>query len=202
MVTIAAEALEPVGAGLERWAAIAARIASWAQAGQIDLRYGVVPLPLTELLPHARHAWAVQLGWMPRIETTRAVAAALGPPLAPEPWQVSGDAEVDTLLAAELMRSQAWGAAWARRDRRGFARAVGTVVDTAHALVRASAAWPASERPQRWAAAREQLPATPGLGGTERMLVRVALAWAWLAAAPVGLDRGPGRGRPVDAGPA
>ena len=184
MVTIAAEALEPLGASPERWAAIAARIASWAQAGQIELRDAVVLLPFTELLPHARQACAALPGWMPRIETTRTLAAALGPAVAPEAGQVSLDADVDALLGAELMRSQAWGAAWARRDARGFARAVGMVVDTAHALVRASAAWPASERPQRWAAAREQLPTAPGPGGAERMLARVALEWACLAGVP------------------
>ena len=184
MVTIAAEALELLGASPDRWAAIAARIASWAQAGRIELRDAVVLLPFTELLPLARQACAAQPGWMPRIETTRTLTAALGPPRVPEAGQVSLDVDVDALLAAELMRSQAWGAVWARRDPRGFARAVGLVVDTAQALVRASAAWPASERPQRWAAAREQLPTASGPGSTERMLARVALEWACLAAPP------------------
>ena len=184
MVTIAREALETAGNSPERWAAIAARAAAWAQAAPLELRDAVVLLPFTELLPHARAAFMAQPGWMPRIETTRTLAAGLGPAPPTEAGQVSLNADVDALVAAELLRGQPWGAAWARRDARSFAHAVSMVVESAHALVRASAAWPAAERPARWAAARELLPMAPGPGGTERMLARVALEWGSLAGPP------------------
>ena len=184
MVTIAHEAFDTAGASPERWAAIAARAAVWAQAAGLELRDAVVLLPFTELLPHARAAFMTHAGWMPRIETTRTLAAGLGPAPPVEAGQVSLDAAVDALVATELLRGQPWGAAWARRDARSFARAVAMVVESAHALVRASAAWPAAERSQRWATARELLPIAPGPGGTERMLARVALEWACLAAPP------------------
>ena len=184
MLTIAGDALDTGGASPERWASIAAHVVAWARAKQVELRDAVVLLPFTELLPHARAAFLGLPGWMPRIETTRTLAAALGPVLPAEAGQVSLDPDVDALLAAKIMRGQPWGAAWARRDARGFAHAVSSVVETAHALVRASAAWPAAERPQRWANARALLPTAPGPGGTERLLARVALEWACLAAAP------------------
>jgi ATP-dependent helicase/nuclease subunit B len=184
MVTIVREALETGGASPERWAGIAARAAAWAQAAPLELRDAVVLLPFIELLPHAREAFMARRGWMPRIETTRTLAAALGPAPPNEAGQVSLDADVDALVATEMLRGQPWGAAWARRDARSFARAVAMVVESAHALVRASAAWPAGERAQRWAAARELLKVTAGPGGTERMLARVALEWACLASPP------------------
>ncbi len=148
------------------------------------MRDAVVLLPFTELLPHARAAFMAQPGWMPRIETTRTLAASLGPAPPNEAGQVNLDADVDALVATELLRGQPWGAAWARRDARSFARAVAMVVESAHALVRASAAWPSGERAQRWAAARELMLIAPGPGGTERMLARVALEWACLANPP------------------
>ena len=184
MATIALEALQATGSSPGRWAAIAAQAAGWARAAGLELRDAVVLLPFTELLPHGRAAFMAQPGWMPRIETTRTWVAGLGPVPPNEAGQVSLDVDVDTLVANELLRGQPWGAAWARRDARSFARAVALVVESAHAFVRACAAWPAAERPQRWGAARELLPMAPGPGGTERMLARVALEWACLAGPP------------------
>jgi len=165
MVTIAHKAFDTAGASPERWAAIAARAAVWAQAAGLELRDAVVLLPFTELLPHARAAFMKHAGWMPRIETTRTLAAGLGPAPPVEAGQVSLDAAVDALVATELLRGQPWGAAWARRDARSFARAVAMVVESAHALVRASAAScfrlrPAPVAPSAcWPASRSNGPA-------------------------------------------
>ena len=184
MATIAREALENSGTGSQCWAEIAGRTLVWARAAQVELRDAIVLVPFTGLLPHARAAFAGLAGWMPRIETTRTLAVAIGPPVPTEPGQVTLDVDVDTLLAAALLRSQPWGAAWSRRDPRAFAQAAAMVVQTAHALVVASAAWPAAERAQRWASGRGLLASGDGPGSTERLLARVAFEWACLSPAP------------------
>ena len=121
---------------------------------------------------------------MPRIETTQTLAASLGPSPPVQTGQVSFDPTLDALSAAALLRSQNWGAAWARRDARGFEQAVSALVTTAHELVRAAAALPPSTRAAHWAAARELLTPLTGPGASERLLGRVALEWASLAPAP------------------
>ena len=184
MPTIVRLTLENAPLDGDRWPAIAAHIGAWAQAEGIAMRDAMVLLPFAQLLPDARRAFARQGGWMPRIETTKTLAASLGPAAAAQPGQVSFDATLDALSAAALLRSQAWGAAWARRDARGFEQAVGALVGTAHELVRGACAMPASERVAHRARARELLGPVAGPGATERLLARVALEWASLAPAP------------------
>src|SRR6185295_20209185 len=64
----------------ERWNTIAARCAEWAREGSVSWRDAVVLVPFVELLAPARRAFARLGTWMPRIETTRTLAATLGPP--------------------------------------------------------------------------------------------------------------------------
>lgn len=184
MTTIARQPLENDAGELERWAAIAARIIGWAAEHSVVLRDAVVLVPFAQLLPEARRAFARTGGWMPRIETTRTLAASLGPTPLAQAGQVSFDPTLDALNAAALLRSQTWGAAWARRDARGFEQAVGALVATAHELARGSAALPPTERAAHWAVARELLAPMGGPGATERMLARVAVEWACLAPPP------------------
>jgi ATP-dependent helicase/nuclease subunit B len=167
------------------WERLATRVAAWALAQDLALRDAVVLLPFAQLLPPARRAFARQGGWMPRIETTRTLAAGLGPPVAVPIGQISFDSTLDALNATALLRSQPWGAGWARRDARGFEQAVNALVATAHELVRGAAAVPPTVRAAHWAAARERFVPAPGPGGTERLLSRVALEWASLAPAPL-----------------
>ena len=150
----------------------------------MELRDAVVLLPFAQLLPLARNAFAKAGGWSPRIETTRTLAASLGPEAPPERGQITHDAAVDTLSAAQLLRSQAWGAAWASRDARGFEQAVDQVVAAGQEIARAAAAVPPGERPAHWDRARELLVPLAGPGATARLLARVALEWASLAPAP------------------
>ncbi len=166
-----------------RWDAIAAAVVDWADAEGAALRDAIVMLPFAQLLPLARSAFARRGGWMPRIETTRTLAAGLGPVVSAEPTQISFDATIDALNAAALLRSQPWGAAWARRDARGFDQAARALMDTAHAMVRAASALPAAERSGHWHRAREAMSPTSGPGATESLLARVALEWAALAPA-------------------
>jgi ATP-dependent helicase/nuclease subunit B len=184
MATIVRQTLEDHVAGAERWAAIAAHIAAWAQTQGVALRDAVVLVPFAQLLPEARAAFARGGGWMPRVETTRTLAASLGPAAAVRVGELSFDPTLDALSASALLRSQAWGAAWARRDARGFERAVNDVVVAAQALARAAATLPPSVRPAHWAAARDLLTPLSGPGATERLLARVALEWAGVAPAP------------------
>ena len=184
MPTIVRRSLENAGADVSRWPAIAERIAEWARLEGIALRDAIVLLPFAQLLPLARDAFARASGWMPRIETTRTLAASLGPANDAPPGQLSFDAALDALNAAALLRSRPWGAEWARRDPRGIEQAAGTLVATAHALARASFALPPSERAAHWGRAREALPPGTGPGATERLLARVALEWASLASTP------------------
>ena len=184
MATIARAALENTVNGPALWSTLACQTADWATAHSIELRDAVVLVPFAQLLPLARHAFAQAGGWSPRIETTRTLAAGQGPAAPAERGQISFDAAVDTLTAAQLLRTQSWGAAWAGRDPRGFEQAVDQVVSTAHDIARAASAVPPAERPAHWSQARELLAPLAGPGASARLLARVALEWASLAAAP------------------
>ncbi len=184
MATIERQPLENDVAGGDRWDRVAGAAAAWARNQGVSLRDVIVLLPFAQLLPPARRAFARAGGWQPRIETTRTLAASLGPAAAAGRGQISFDAAVDALSAAALLRSQPWGAAWARRDARGFDQAAKAVATTAQALARAAFELPPAERPAHWAAAREALIPLAGPGASERVLARVALEWAVLAPAP------------------
>ena len=184
MATIVRLTLDQFDPGGGRWDAIAASINAWARNEGIALRDVCLLLPFAQLLPLARRAFAREGGWMPRIETTKTLAASFGPAPPAEPGQLTFDATIDALNAAALLRSQVWGAAWARRDPRGFEQAVGALVDTAHELARAAFPTPAAERGAHWARARELLAPMSGPGATERLLARIALEWACNAPAP------------------
>src|SRR4051794_19857459 len=81
----------------DRSAGLAAAAAAWAQGRGVSLRDAVLLLPFTQLLPHARRAFAGAGGWMPRIETTRTLAASLGPAAPAVSGQVSFDVAIDVL---------------------------------------------------------------------------------------------------------
>ena len=137
-------------------------------------------VPFAELLPLVRAGFAAAGGWPPRVDTVRTLAATLGPPPVLEAGAPTGDRVADRLSAQALLRAQGWGAAWARRDVRGFEHAAAALVDAAHALARAAAARPPAERAAWWACARAALAPVAGPGQTERALARIALEWAAL----------------------
>ncbi len=150
----------------------------------MPLRDAIVLLPFAQLLPEARAAFARRGGWVPRVETSRTLAASLGPATTSSVGLLSFDAVQDELTASALLRAQPWGAAWARRDTRAFEQAVAAVVSTAHVVARAVATVPPTQRDRYGAAARETLSPVAGPGATERLLARVAVEWALLAPAP------------------
>ena len=184
MTTIERLTLEIPVFGTDRWDTFAAATRDWAQAAGIELRDAVVLLPFAQLLPLARRAFARAGGWQPRVETTKTLAASLGPVPAVPVGQITFDAATDGLNAATLLRDQPWGATWGRRDPRGFEHAAAALTATAHALAQAAHALAPAVRGAHWAAARDALMPLAGPGATERLLARVALEWAALAPAP------------------
>jgi ATP-dependent helicase/nuclease subunit B len=162
----------------ERWDAIAIASADWAQHASLAWRDVVVLVPFVELLAPARRAYARRGTWMPRIETTRTLAASLGPPTSADA-ESSFDAALDGLVATQLLARERWGAEWMRRDRRGFEHVAQRVAATARELGRAASAMPPSSRPAWWQSARDALDGTPGgPAGLEKMLARIAVEWA------------------------
>jgi ATP-dependent helicase/nuclease subunit B len=166
------------------WPALAGQAQRWLERSQLPARDAIVLLPFLELLPLARGGFAAQGGWQPRIETTQTLAAALAPAAMAGSGQISFDITTDRLSAAALLRGLKWGAAWARRDARGFEQAVAAVADTGRSLAQAAAAVLPAQREAWWSAARALLVLVAGPGATERLLARVALEWAASAEAP------------------
>lgn len=184
MSLIASDRLDEGPVDHQFWPAAAARVQAWFRQQFVPARDAIVLLPYAGLLPVAREAFARLGGWQPRIETTRTLAASLAPPARVAAGQISFDLATDRLTAAALLRSLAWGAAWARRDARGFEVGVGATAVTAHALLRAAHARDPDARAGYWSAWRESLPTVSGPGASERLLARVALEWAASAEAP------------------
>jgi len=138
----------------------------------------VVLVPFVELLAPARRAFARLGTWMPRIETTRTLAASLGPPTAAD-GESGFDAALDTVVATQMLARQRWGEEWMRRDRRGFEHAAGRVAKSARELARAASSLAPPSRPNWWQAAREALErGVSGPAGLERQLARIAVEWA------------------------
>ena len=171
------------------WDTIAARCAEWAREGSVSWRDAVVLVPFVELLAPARRAFARLGTWMPRIETTRTLAASLGPPTAAD-GESGFEAALDTLVATQLLGRQRWGEEWMRRDRRGFEHAAARVATTARELARAASSLAPSSRPAWWQAARGALDGgVGGPGGLEKQLARVAVEWAANAPESSSTDR-------------
>jgi ATP-dependent helicase/nuclease subunit B len=179
MASIARTVLE-VGAA-EPWTDAVALAVRWADAQGVELRDALFLVPFAQHLPLARRAWAASGRWMPRVETTQTLAAALGPPETPDADQVTFETALDRLTARRLLRGQAWAEDWAGRDPRGFEHAIGGLVRLAQALARAAAACTADERAARWQEARSRLASG---GGIERLLGRIGVEWAAAAPAP------------------
>lgn len=166
------------------WSHVAHVCGQWLSEQGVDLRSAVMLVPFAQHLAPARRAWAQRGGWQVRVETTRTLAASLGPAPRAMDGQLSLDATTDRLNAARLLRTQSW----VRRDPMAFDEAVAAVVNTAHALARAAAAVEPDERADFWQKGRELLASPGGPGGTERGLARLALEWAATGPAP-GTDR-------------
>ena len=190
MATIARKRFDEVAADgaattrVDVWQRIVRCASVWAQAEGVVLRDAVVLLPFAQLLPLARRAFAAEGGWQPRVETTRTLAASLGPPRPAAASAPSLDAAIDPLLARQMLAREPWGTQWRRRDPLGFTRAAARVAGTANDFVTASSRIAPDARDAWWAAAREALRSAAGPGAKEAGLARLALEWAASAPAP------------------
>ena len=173
-----------VSPGSSPWDTVADQVSSWAAGNAVALRDLVVVLPFVQLLAPARRAFAARGVWLPRIETTRTLAAALGPPSSRGAGELGWGVAHDTLLATQRLAAEPWGAEWSRRDPRGFAHAASRVVATAHTLLAAAAAIAPAERDAWWQRARELQRTHAAATGTERLLAQAAFAWAERASPP------------------
>ena len=182
MATIAPTS--PAATEADPWTGVARRVVDWATRHELALRDVVLLVPFLQLLAPARRAFAAAGAWLPRIETTRTLAASLGPPEEPGSGELGWGIAHDNLLAAQTLARQPWGTEWSRRDPRGFARGAARVVATAHQLRIAAGSLPPDEREAWWACARETLRAPGGPGARERLLAQVALEWAARSGAP------------------
>lgn len=159
------------------WRRVAATCADWLAGQGASLRDAVLLLPFAQQLAPARRAFLARGGWQPQLATTHSLASALGPSLLPLPGQISGDSPVDTLAADDLLAHQSWAQALKREDLRTYRLALARMVETAHAFARAAAQRDPALRAAWFSAARQHLTDDP-VGGTERALTLVALAWA------------------------
>ena len=160
------------------WPSLVRRIATWFDEQGVQPRDAIVLLPFAQHLAPARRAW-MQLGrWLPRIETTHSLAAALGPSALPQPLQISFDAAIDVLSARSLLQGQSWARQLQAEDARAYELALTRLVEAAHAFARAAAQRAPAMRLRFWDEARAGLQQQGGPGGVERALTLVALEWA------------------------
>ncbi len=172
----------------QAWDAAAAAAAGWLSQQGLAARDAIVLVPLAQHLAPARRAFGRLGGWLPRVETTRTLAASL-PPALPQPeGAVSFDTAQDRLRARQMLREQEWGDAWARRDPKAFEHTLARLVDCAHQLARRAGAIAPDARSEWEGRARALLSAGEGPGHVERMLARIALEWV-CASAPWPSDR-------------
>ena len=165
------------------WEGVAVRTLDWLRDLGIAPQDAIVLVSFVQLLPPARSAFASRGGLMPRIETTRTLAASLGPPTLAEPRAPTLDAPFDAMTARQMIASQD-GGSWRNTDRRGFDRAAARLAAATHEIVRALRDVAPDSRAGWWAEVRASLGVAAGPGGRERALAAVAVEWAALAAAP------------------
>ncbi len=163
------------------WAHLVRLTRQWLAEHQLMERDAVVLLPFAALLPPLREAFAQAGGWQLRVETTLTLGASLAPPPEAAPGDCCGDAVLDRLNAALLLRSQRGVEALFQRDAPGFDHLVGLVVDAAQAFMAQGQALAPADREAFWAQARSgvlQTSGGPASAGLESRLLGVALEWA------------------------
>ncbi len=166
------------------WPKIVETIADAAALRGVELRDSIVLLPFVQLLPCAIRAFAQRGGWMPRVETTATLARAQASHAPTEPQGLTFDTATDALNALAMLRRQAWGQSWERRDPAAFAQAASHLTQTAHAFASCAHALRPDARLAYWARVREALGPVDGVGARDRALACIALEWAAVSASP------------------
>lgn len=175
------------------WQNWATETAAWLKEQGADPRDALIVLPVGAVLSQARQAWVSAVGgWLPRIDTIAAVSESLAWSWSPDGAAgvaglpaVTLDAIVDRLQAGRSLGSEAWGKAWAQRDRRGFEFALDQVVAAAHTWVRRMQSMAPAQRGDYLELDRATIGAgaAQGPGGREKLLLAWALEWAATTAA-------------------
>lgn len=125
---------------------------------------------------------------MPRVETTRTLASALGPGPQVGIAGPSFDTAVDSIFMRQLLTRQPWGSAWRESDPAAFDARVAHVVRTGQEFARAAFGLDPDARAAYWSRVRGVLAPMDGPGAPDRRLARIAAEWAALAPPP-GTDR-------------
>jgi ATP-dependent helicase/nuclease subunit B len=181
MATIEMLPLSAATRPAELWRSVAHATRAWLAQRQVPPADAVLLLPFAELLAPARRALAQSGAWLPRVHTSRTLAAALGPPVQHAADELTGDAAIDRATARDLLRGHGWACAWLQRDPRAFDAALHRLVRTAHQLRSAAVARPPHERAAWWQRARQQVATGGGVGATHRLLLHVAIEWCALS---------------------
>lgn len=170
----------PAGADVEGvWQALAGEALAWLRAENVPVRDAIVLLPFAQHLAAARRGFAAHGPWLPRLETTRSLAAALGPAPLPQGEQLTGDAALDALQAAALVAREAVTSDDSRLQRLQAEQ----VLVLAQALQRAAHSVSPQDRAAYWARVDAQLAGGPA-DEAEPQLARLAARWARLGPVP------------------
>jgi ATP-dependent helicase/nuclease subunit B len=177
-VTIEKISLAAAASVADLWSEVAAQMQAWLAQHGLSARDTVMLLPFAALLAPARAAFARLGGWQPRVETPLTLAAALGPPPAPQAGQCCGEPALDRLTAGNQLRRLKVGAALAARDAAGFVGITQSVVDAAQALRTAAFERAPRARDAFWDQVRDSLAVASGPAADEAVLLRLAVEWA------------------------
>ncbi len=161
------------------WRKLARQTLDWLAGHEIPARDAIVLLPFAQHLGLARRAFGALGPWLPRLETTRSMASALGPQDLPQEGQLSGDTALDLIQAQVLMQQHRLTAGDARADRLHARQ----VVELAQALQKAAHAQAPAVRAPYWARVTAAL-ARQGQDELEAALSQLACTWAQRGPAP------------------
>ena len=155
------------------WRQVARLTLDWLARSGVPVRDAVVLLPFAQHLGLARRAFGALSPWLPRLETTRSLASALGPQALPQPGQLSGDAALDVIHARALMQQQRLAGADARANRLHAKH----LLELAQALQQAAHAHAPACRGPYWSQVSAAL-ARQAQDELEPALARLACTWA------------------------
>ncbi len=161
------------------WRQLAERVLGWLAEHGVPVRDAVVLLPFAQHLSLARRAFAAAGPWLPRLETTRSLASALGPQPLARPGQLSGDGALDLHHAQAILRHHRLDGGDLRADRLHARQ----LLELAQALQSVAFTWAPGRRPDYW----RHVSATLGQaasGDLEARLAQLACEWAQHLEAP------------------
>jgi ATP-dependent helicase/nuclease subunit B len=155
------------------WQQFAQQVQAWLLRHGVAMRDAVVLLPFAQHLAIARRAFAALGPWLPRLETTRSLAAGLGPPRLARPGELIGEGALDLLQALSRLRGSGLGSADPRADRLHASQ----LLELTQALQSAAASLGPQGRSAYWPRVAQVWRREVSVG-LESELLRIALEWA------------------------